>query len=280
MNIPEFQNTAWYRDEARQIEKNRPGILAAKLLFRAKPEISREALLTEIGLHFKEFSFLEVSNGIAYEFPEYAPLNGKEKTAPGCHLVMPEDEIVAIDVGESAHAQNWTWPEGSQIARECTYELAVWDHNSLGLDHMNRLNLFNCFLMATIRALSPLAVYSLSGNRLLHPGDLVQALGGQNPHILEAVVNLRIFPGSATQNMDTLGMYALGLPDFSMEFESILANEYAMQLWNYCYTVYQNGDMLLTGHSLPGLLPQQRMQCTRKISETPPERVVIELRPA
>ncbi|PSR52499.1 hypothetical protein AHMF7605_02645 [Adhaeribacter arboris] len=78
--------------------------------------------------------------------------------------------------------------------------------------------------------------------------------------------------------MDTIGMHALGLPDFQIKFTNLNESEVAGLLWNYWYYVYASGDVIQSGNTWQGLSKRSKWKAEKQLSFIEPERVVIDMR--
>jgi len=67
--------------------------------------------------------------------------------------------------------------------------------------------------------------------------------------------------------MDTLGPAVLGFPDV------------ARVLYDVAYYVFQHGDVIKNGETVPGVLDGDRWHCQHEMSLVGPERLVLDLDP-
>lgn len=260
--------------------KNIAAPLSAKFFFRDFPEHDPAVFLTELGMHFQQPELVTDEEYMKLvQVHDYRQILQKDQPTPGITLLMPE--MQGISLTETALEQCRNWPEASSVLKNCEYEVGVMDFESLQMDHMNRLHLFNCAMISLIRATNPDVVYFPGAEKICNPPDLLQELGGEGPHLLAAAVHIRkhdLADGAII--LDTVGMHTLGLTDFQIRANPQKdLNAVANLLWNFCYLVYQHGDHLITGHALQGLAGTGRWHCTRENAWQGPERVNISLLP-
>ena len=80
--------------------------------------------------------------------------------------------------------------------------------------------------------------------------------------------------------MDTLGLSALGLRDFQCHLRGQDGEAVARVLHNMARYVFEKGDVLEEGHTVPGITPEEPWLCRPGRVLVPPLRRVIDLFPA
>jgi len=160
----------------------------------------------------------------------------------------------------------------------------VTDLMSRTLPYKARVNLFMDFLTAVIRVTQPNAVYTFHGDKILNPVAITNLWDTDKTQALYALCNVRLFnvsnePEKRELLMDTLGLHALGLPDFQVRFTGLNENEIANLLWTYAYHVYEYGDIIEEGDTMEGLAGS-KWKCVKELSLVAPERMVINIIPA
>lgn len=225
---------------------NPPQMLSAKLLFFEKPAIDPSPVLETLLRYF-----------------------GQLDVQPAASLPI------------EAFQQNWHWKEANGTAGKCTYEILVTDFKTRTLEYKQRLDQFMKFLVAVTRTLQPQAIYSVSAQKLIDPAALLNSWDEQRRENLFGVVNVRLFRigGKDWILMDTIGLSHFGLPDFQVLYFPTDESKIAQLLWNYAYYIFENGDVIKDGHTLPGLQPDSKWTCVKGMSLVRPEQVVINLQP-
>jgi len=98
---------------------------------------------------------------------------------------------------------------------------------------------------------------------------------------LEGLLNVRFFnvADSATQELllYTLGLHALGLPDFQIRFAGLDPNELVGVLLNFSYYLFENGPVIEDGNTVEGTTTADKWTCQYTDCLVGPARRVIEL---
>ena len=110
---------------------------------------------------------------------------------------------------------------------------------------------------------------------LLEPGKL-----GEHP--LAGLVNVRLFriendPGVCV--MDTLGLHALGLPDFQLHFRDLEPSALAAHLYNLAAYAFEAEEPIESGHTVSGPDGDERWRVQLEDALLEPARVVLDIDP-
>lgn len=217
---------------------------------------------TELALRLNgaEISF-NAETEILFHFPQYAPFNGSGGKVPYYSLTilsnppsLPESQfLIPPDLSVTR-----------QLIQQCGGWIAFEEHDALELDHMNRIHLFNQWLISAVRVLNPFSTYCSESDEFYSTPEIIEALGGDSPHILQGIVALKKSAPGVIPAVLTCGMASVGLPEFRvLESEGLAEGEVADLLWNYAYSTYQNGDIWRTGSPIMGPREGERWYCTR-----------------
>lgn len=258
---------------------NYPEILTTKLLFVDKPAINVEKILYELNRYVDNITHSEIKSAFMFAFPDFK-VELADATGPAqCIVVVPEDKYPKLEIPEEAFQQNWHWKDAESATNNCHYELLVTDIMTRTLEYKQRLNLYMNFLVAVVKATKPDVVYAVHGQKLINPTNLINDWNEPNKQILHALFNVRLFnitdSGKTDLLMDTIGLNAIGLPDFQVRFSAFEANEIANLLWNYAYYIYDSGDVIENENTLEGTISGSKWKCERIIPALQPKRVVI-----
>ena len=163
------------RDENEHDKKleNFPEMLTFKLLFVDKPKLERGKISDEVRAYIPNFNSSGEENSFIYTFPDY-PIELADGTiCAQCLVVVPGEKESNVELPDVAFQQNWHWEEANDMVEKCNYELLVTDIMSRTLPYKQRVNLFTNFLVAVIKAIQPDAIYSLHGQKIINPTDLI-----------------------------------------------------------------------------------------------------------
>ena len=97
---------------------------------------------------------------------------------------------------------------------------------------------------------------------------------------LDGLINVRYFsvansPGVMV--MDTLGLHVFGLPDVQCHFQDRQPGEIATMLFTTAVYLFQSGDVIADGNTIPGPLTDERLVCFHEPSLLAPSRQVIDV---
>jgi len=268
--------------------QNFPEMLVVKLLFIDKPNLNVDDISKELGQYFDIFNTNKVddkkpNNALIFTFPD-VKVELADVTIPAqCIVAIPDDKFPLLEIPEVAFQQNWHWAEANDITKKCRYELMVTDLMTRTLEYKQRLNLYTRFLTAVAKATNPDVVYSVYGQKLVNPAQIIENVDSKEPELLHSIFNVRLYNITDTGNrdllMDTVGLHSIGLPDFQIRFSNFETNVIANLLWNYAYYIFENGDIIENGNTLEGIESGSRWKCERIISPLHPERMVINVQP-
>lgn len=276
------QNLSFETDRPAHLE-NQPHMLSAKLLFFDKPKVDPVKILEELKLHFNRVDNPGTDKALIYYFPDIQ-INLQDASIPAqCTVLIPDEDNLKVEIADEAFQQNWGWQEANEFAANCKYEVLVSDLMTSALDYKTRVDLFTCFLAVVTKVANPQIVYSLTSQQLLDPANVVSSIASKSDRRLESLVNVRLYNISNGESgellMDTIGLHLLGLPDFQIRFSGLQEAGIAGLLWSYAYFIFEQGNIIETGNTLPGLAPHSKWKCERQVSLIAPERVVINVQP-
>lgn len=263
--------------------ENFPEMLIAKLLFIQKPILDPESILREAKGYFANIQNSSKEGGLIFAFPDFQFELLDAKGYAQCLVAMSDEKRSEIEIPDIAFQQNWHWLEANNTAKSCNYELIVTDLLTRTLEYKQRLNLFMDFLVAVTKATNPDVIYSVHGQKLIKPTDLINLWEKPEKQILYGICNVRLYNITETVDkeilMDTVGLYSIGLPDFQIRFSGFQENEIASLLWNYAYYLFDYGDVIENGNTLEGLSSGSKWKCERQVSPLQPERIIINVLP-
>jgi len=263
--------------------QNFPEMVMTKLLFSGKPHLNADQILAEIKKHITNIDHSFSTSSLIFSFPDY-PVKLADATLPAqLNILIPDRNETGIGLPDTAFTQNWHWPEANEIAQNCQYEILITDLMSRSLPYKERVNLFMDFLTAVIRVTQPSAVYTFHGDKILNPVAITHLWDTDKVQALYALCNVRLFnvsndPQNQELLMDTIGLHALGLPEFQIRFTGLNENEMANLLWTYAYHVYEYGDIIEEGETMEGLAGS-KWKCVKQLSLVAPERMVVNIIP-
>lgn len=269
-------------------EQAEPGLFQICLLFRERGERpSAEALKTALeerlgacDLVGRDALITLAVKGLPVEY------KGGEQV-PAQALMTQFSPFDGEKLTPIQRSQLWDCPEGAALLEECRWQLTLTDFMARGLPYRERCALLAGWLDAVL-SLTPecAAVWVPSAWKLLTP-EKIRAHGAQGAsRFLYWGLNARLFTIQGTQDMvvDTLGMYALGLPDVQYHFHGLDPNWVVNHAYNAAAYLFENDVPIRSGETIDGLTDgwiDQKVQwrCQYEDALIQPGRQVLDICP-
>jgi hypothetical protein len=190
-------------------------------------------------------------------------------------VVPPEQEKDGVDPERYDLSQSAAFPDaGAAVASARTTRL-VAEMLGVGAPVRQRVSAFKTSLEAVIAETEPLAVWSPGAGELLDPSAL-----GQHP--LAGLVNVRHFQveeDARASVMDTLGLHALGMPDFQLHFRDLDPSAVAAHLLNLAAYASDAEEPIESGDTVSGPGHDERWRVQLEKALVGPERLVLDIDP-
>jgi hypothetical protein len=183
---------------------------------------------------------------------------------------------------EKALQQTWDWDKAREAVASTRYMLLANDLVAAGLEAKVRNKQFRGFIRAVQEVVPCKAMHWMNTQKITHPGRFVFQQSESDAQPLYGSINVRLFKIQGTTGdclMDTLGLAALGLPDIQCHFRGLDASNVAGILYDVAYYVFQWGDVIKDGETVPGALENDRWRCQHEMALVGPERLVLDLDP-
>jgi hypothetical protein len=248
-----------------------PPLLAADILPCVRDRVGAAALVDPAA----------TSGGLNFHFPQYrVPFQGDSVPVQAVIGLLPHpvDErflMAALD-------QSWDWPDARAAVADHRCSVVVSDLLASGLPYRERLDLFQNVLLGALEVVPATAILWRPCGRLVDPTAYRRSRReGEQSDPLFGALNVRMFPTEESGEvlMDTLGLSALGLPDLQCRFTNVDPNLVAGLLHGAGRYVFDKGDVLSEGHTVPAPGGKGQWACQPGVASAPPARRVVELLP-
>ncbi len=220
-------------------------------------------------------------DALGFVLPEHTSTYDGKKV-PLQHIVAPAPQFPPQEQLEASLKQTWEWDKAQETVKRCKSALILSDMMGAGLERDERMELFYGFVRAVLDEAPVLALHWLPSQRIVDPRAFMNALH-QERTLLAATVNVRMFaksPDEAEERlMDTVGLAAFGLPDLQCRFKDRDPGKVAALLYNLAHYVFEHGDVLGDGLTVPGIEENEQWPVKRGASAVAPSRQVVELLP-
>lgn len=264
---------------------NEMQILMVKLLFTKEPAWQDAILEQELVRYFPLFSSTDISGKDSERSRQYFFRNYRvpytEGDLPAQGTIFRSDKPFGQDTLATAYRQTWHWHTAKEIAGKCTCEVMVTDLMALPLSYRDRVIYFQKFLTAVVKAMKPEALYFTSSDKLIDPAAYLRQIEEHGFENLYALLNVRLYNvAGGGMLMDSIGMHALGLPDFQIQFTEMDPGQIAGLLYSYAQYIYDHGSVIEDGNTVEGLETGSRWQCVYSHAAVEPRRSVVDVKPS
>lgn len=264
----------------------RPGfarVYAVELLCGEAPVLDRVELLDRLREHCGAVAPLDPTEkgaGLNFHFPQHR-VAFKEGSLPAQCVVAVSPRRVEDKFLNAALGQTWDWEGAEGAVSRHRETVLVSDLLAAALPYKERLELFQDALRAVVETVPSLALLWRPCGRFVDPHRFLRShRPGDDYDPLFGPINVRLFREREETVMDTLGLSALGLPDLQCRFAGLDPGAVAGLLHGAARYVYEMGDVIEDGHTVPGLSEGDRWACRRTPAIVPPARAAIEIEPA
>lgn len=196
----------------------------------------------------------------------------------------PFEQGMIIDLERT---QFWTMRDAEDVLQTCRYKLLISDFMAAGLGYKSRSALLADWLEVAV-SLFPTckAIWIPSSGKLLHPVQITDSPYEGAERFLRFGINIRYFVIQGTQDsvIDSLGLYALGLPDVQYHFHTLNPNDVSRHAFNAAAYLFEAEVPVSDGETIAGLLdgemvPDVHWPCRFEMALIQPSREVMDVSP-
>lgn len=190
-------------------------------------------------------------------------------------------------ITEMERTQFWTMPDAEDVLQQCRYKLLISDFMAAGLDYKSRSSLLADWLEVAV-GLFPTckAIWIPSSGKLLVPSEIVDNPYEGASRFLQFGINIRFFNIHGTEDslIDSLGLFALGLPDVQYHFHTLDPNDVSRHAFNVAAYLFEAEVPVNDGETIAGLLdgemsPGVHWTCQYEMALIQPSREVMDVCP-
>jgi hypothetical protein len=255
-------------------------VYAVEVLLREPCRIDRARLLASLRAKLGDVEALGGDPaGLHFVMPqsmvEYA--GGQRMPA---QVLVTEAKVPSPDALAKALEQTWDWEGAAAAVSEAKSALLVTDFLASGLRPRDRLRLVLVAVSAVLEQAPAVALHWKPGARLVDPTSFAERVA-RDP--VSVAVNVRLFriadrlEGETV--MDTLGLAAIGIPDFQLHFVGLDPGRVAGFLYAMARYVHERGPVVEDGHTVPGPNPGEKWRVRMEQALVAPNRIVLDVEP-
>lgn len=244
------------------------------LLFERRPILDADAILSRLqGIgRVDVFSKSDEVIGLAHPDHLVAMADG---TIPSVTNIVRWSKPITPGDFESALEQTYNWEQADEAVARGQYKLLVSDLFGSALPYKERYELVTGVLRAVVQATDPVAIHWEAADSIVEPKSLDRRLS--------FCCNVRLYEITNRKGnvlMDTKGLTELGLVDVQCLFRELDASEVAKWLFSLGRQIFDKGDFIKDGETLPGIDPAERWKCRHELAMAAPARPVIDITPS
>lgn len=183
--------------------------------------------------------------------------------------------------------QFWTMPDAEDVLQRCRYKLMISDFMAAGLDYKSRCDLLADWLETAVSLFpSCCAIWIPSSGKLLHTAEIIDNPYEGAARFLQFGLNIRFFTIHGTDDslIDSLGLFALGLPDVQYHFHTLDPNDVSRHAFSVAAYLFEAEVPVRDGETIAGLLdgemaPDVHWPCRFEMALIQPAREVMDICP-
>jgi len=255
---------------------------AVDLLYEELPLLARDEVLAKLRDRCGAASAMDptAGGGLNFFFPDLR-VPFKEGTAPVQIAMTIHPGPIAADQAQSALKQTWEWAEAKDALGRHKAHLVMSDLLGHALPYKSRLGFFQNVLCGVLELVPPAAIHWRASQKIVSPEAMLKALNpGDSRDPIRGAVNVRrtLVKSAGGVVLDTLGLGALGLPDFEITLGERMPPLFEAMLRSLARYEYDLGDVIADGRSFKA--GGESFVCQRGRSSAEPGREVFVLKPA
>ena len=223
---------------------------------------------------------------ISFAVKKY-PVTYKDGVVPAQVVMTEVREFKQDTIDDFARSQLWDVQNGGEILDSCRYQVSIFDMMSAGLEYKERCELLMDWLEAAMELYPGCTAVWIAPAGKLFTAEMVREHGvSREDRFVYFGVNARFFniQGTDDQIVDTLGMYAVGLPDVQYHFHGLDPNRVVNHAYNVASYLFDRNAPVRSGETIDGLLngnmsQEVQWRCQYEDALIQPVRCVMDICP-
>lgn len=239
----------------------------------------------------KTFGDVDVVSGdeklTSFALKKY-PVHFKDADLPAQVMMADFAEFDQDSISPMERSQLWDVPNSEELLAGCTHRLMISDFMSAGLDYKERCGMLMDWLQTALELFPDcLAVWIPSAGKLLTAEQVKNCPVQGDDRFVYVAMNARFFniEGSGDSIVDTLGLYAIGLPDVQYHYHDLDPNSVVNHAYNAASYTFANNAPIKSGETIDGIGADGRLsrelqwRCQYEMSLLQPTREVLDICP-
>lgn len=212
------------------------------------------------------------------------------KFKEGC--ILPQVAVAEIhkfnenSIDEFSRNQLWDVEDGDKLLATCKYEVFIFDLMASVLKYKERCELLMDLVEVALEIFPKCKDVCFKSSGKLFESDKIKSNKiNREDRFIYFAVNVRVFniEGTDEKIVDTLGLYAIGLPDIQQHFHNLNVNDVVNHAYNVASYIYDKCNPIENGETIDGiengaLNGNVRWACKYEESLIQPIRTVVDVR--
>lgn len=202
-------------------------------------------------------------------------------------LLMDVSEFDSSLIGDIQRSQLWNVDNPQELLDSCKYSLRISDMMAAGLYYKERCEMLMDYLEAAVEMFPDFsAVWIESSGKMFTAEQIRNHNIPREDRFVYFAVNARFFNIEVSGDMivDTLGMYAVGLPDVQYHFHDLDPNDVVNHAYNTAAYIFENEAPIKSGETIDGLKNgvmsmDVQWKCAYEVSLIQPQRDIMDICP-
>lgn len=198
------------------------------------------------------------------------------------YLSFNKDEISDLEFSQYIYQPVYENKETpNKLLNMCTKKLLLGDWMCACLPYKKRCFLLHKFIKLALTQFPECKLIRVpSSGRLLTRDDFLNNPWPESISFIHEGITFRLFQITDDKNpeyvADTLGLYAIGLPDLQVHFHSLNPSDVTNRLEDYAAYIFSKGDIIRDDEKVSGLSEDEFWYCQHDNSIIPPYRRVLD----
>ena len=258
------------------------GVYTMWLLFHEKCEAPQTSLIHEkLKERFGDFDVVSGDSGMrSFALSSHLVTYEDGKKVPSMVIMTDCNEVEKPHGDDIARTQFWDCPDGVELLDSCKFQVMVGDFMAGGLPALERADILADWLEIALELFpSCAAVYIDASGKLLTAESARDNPYSGPRRFIWFGLNVRFFNIQGTDNslVDSLGLYAVGLPDVQYHFHSLNPDDVVNHAFNTAIYQFENNAPIDSGHTIGGLSEGSSWKCQYERSLIQPSRDLLDI---
>lgn len=263
-------------------EAKHSGVYIMWLLFQEQAAMPSAALLEEkLRARFGGVDVVAQDKGVCSFALQKYPVTYEDGKQVPAQLLLTECAPVSRPLGNPiARTQFWNVPNGVALLDSCRWQVMASDFLARGLAPHMRAEVLSGWLDIVLELFPDcVAVFAEPSAKLLTAEQAKNNPYEGSSRFIHFGLNTRFFnvQGTPDSVVDTLGLYALGLPDVQCHFHTLNPNDVVNHVHNVALYQFENDAPIKSGDTVGGITAGEQWKCQYENALIQPVREVLDM---